>query len=152
MPLIFTGVMIVWYINGTLQSMRVDRAIRWLGRRILRSMVAQEHARRHDDIQSEIDLEQPGDAVQLTAPDDGYLVDVDTGQLHRIAAESDACVMISTRTGDPVEGEVIGHAWGPSPLARRDPRRHRRIAHRRPDNALLIATSATRSACSSRSH
>ena len=119
--LILTGVMIVWYINGTLQSMRVDRAIRWIGRRILRSMVAQEHARRHDDIQSEIDLEQPGDAVELTAPDDGYLVDVDTGQLHRIAAESDACVMISTRTGDPVvEGEVIGHAWGPSPLARRD--------------------------------
>ena len=119
--LILTGVMIVWYINGTLQSMRVDRAIRWIGRRILRSMVAQEHARRHDDIQSEIDLEQPGDAVELTAPDDGYLVDVDTGQLHRIAAESDACVMISTRTGDPVvEGEVIGHAWGTSPLARRD--------------------------------
>ena len=119
--LILTGVMIVWYINGTLQSMRVDRAIRWIGRRILRSMVAHEHARRHDDIQSEIDLEQPGDAVELTAPDDGYLVDVDTGQLHRIAAESDACVMISTRTGDPVvEGEVIGHAWGTSPLARRD--------------------------------
>ena len=119
--LILTGVMIVWYINGTLQSMRVDRAIRWIGRRILRSIVAQEHARRHDDIQSEIDLEPPVDAVELASPDDGYLTDVDTGQLHRIASEFDGCIMITARTGDPVvEGEVIGHAWAPSPPTRHD--------------------------------
>ena len=29
--LIITGVLIVWCINGTLQSLRVDRAIRWIG-------------------------------------------------------------------------------------------------------------------------
>ncbi len=34
--LIFTGVMIVWYINGTLQSLRVDKAIGWIARRIER--------------------------------------------------------------------------------------------------------------------
>ncbi len=33
--LIITGVMIVWYINGTLQSLRVDQAIRWVGSRIV---------------------------------------------------------------------------------------------------------------------
>ena len=132
--LILTGVMIVWYINGTLQSMRVDRAIRWIGRRILRSMVAQEHARRHDDIQSEIDLEQPGDAVELTAPDDGYLVDVDTGQLHRIAAESDA-VRHDLHQDRRPRRRGRGHRPRMGTFAARTPRsrRHRRIAHRRPD-------------------
>lgn len=40
--LIITGVQIVWYINGTLQSLRVDRAIRWIGKRIVRAMNAHE--------------------------------------------------------------------------------------------------------------
>ena len=35
--LMLTGVLIVWYINGTLQSLRVDRVIRWTGRQILRA-------------------------------------------------------------------------------------------------------------------
>lgn len=119
--LILTGVMIVWYINGTLQSMRVDRAIRWIGRRILRSIVAQEHARRHDDIRSEIDLARPLDAIDVVAPDDGYLTDVDTAELHRVAGACDGCIVISATTGDAVvEGEVIGHAWAPSPLTHRD--------------------------------
>ena len=52
--LVVTGVMIVWYIDGTLQSMRVDLAIRWIGNRIEHVVKRQEHAaaarrrRRHD--------------------------------------------------------------------------------------------------------
>ena len=46
--LVVTGVMIVWYIDGTLQSMRVDRAIRWIGRRVARSAKRQEHRARHE--------------------------------------------------------------------------------------------------------
>jgi len=119
--LVLTGVMIVWYINGTLQSMRVDRAIRWIGRRILRSIVAHEHDRRHDTMLCDVDLERPAEAADLTAPDDGYLVDVDTDQLNRIAGRFDGCVVIETRTGDPiVEGEVIGHVWASSPVTQDD--------------------------------
>ena len=119
--IVLTGVMIVWYINGTLQSMRVDRAIRWIGRQILHSIVAQEHERRHDTVICDVDFERPSDAVDLTAPEDGYLVDVDMDQLHRIAGKFDGCVVIETRTGAPVvEGEVIGHAWAPSPLTHHD--------------------------------
>ena len=38
--LMITGVLIVVYINRTLQSMRVDRAIRWIARQILRAVKA----------------------------------------------------------------------------------------------------------------
>ena len=119
--LLLTGVTIVWYINGTLQSMRVDRAISWIGGRILAAMKHQEHAQRHDTILGEIDLERPADAVDLTAPDNGYLVGVDTNRLHRVATGCDGCVVIGTATGGAVaEGEVIGWVSAPSRVSRRE--------------------------------
>ncbi len=107
--LIITGVLIVWYINGTLQSLRVDRAIRWIGRRIVRAMKAHEHELRHDVVVDDIDIRRPADATDLIASDDGYVVRVDTDRLHRLTTEPGACVLIETGTGRPViRGESIG--------------------------------------------
>ncbi len=97
--LIITGVLIVWYINGTLQSLRVDRAIRWIGRRIVRAMKAHEYELRHDVVVDEIDIRRPADATDLIASDDGYVVRVDTDRLHRLTTEPGACVLIESRDG-----------------------------------------------------
>ena len=115
--LVLTGVMIVWYINGTLQSMRVDRAIRWMGRRIRSVLRAHERAVRGDCIVSEIDLRRPTDAVDLVSPANGYLADVDMGDLHRIATKNDGCVVITTHPGRAVvEGEDMGWISASSPI------------------------------------
>ena len=115
--LILTGVMIVWYINGTLQSMRVDRAIHWIGQRIHRALKAHERAIRDDEVVAEIDLHRPTDAVDLLAPADGYFADVDMGSLHRIASKNDGCLVITTLTGHAVvQGEEMGWISGSSPI------------------------------------
>lgn len=113
--LIITGVMIVWYINGTLQSLRVDRAIRWIGKRIVRAMNAHERELHHDVVVDEIDIERPVEATDLMAPDDGYVVGVDTDRLHRLMTEPGACVLIEAGPGRPViRGEPIGWMSAPS--------------------------------------
>ena len=52
---------VVWYVNGTLQSLRIDKAIRWIARRIERAAKAQEHESRHDIVVPHIDVERPSD-------------------------------------------------------------------------------------------
>ncbi len=116
--MIFTGVMIVWYINGTLQSLRVDKAIGWIARRIERAAKAQEHESRHDVVVPDIDVERPSDAADLVAPDDGYIVRVDTDRLHRLMSEPEACVLIDGGSGRAViRGETIGWVSTPSPVS-----------------------------------
>ena len=116
--LIVTGVMIVWYINGTLQSLRVDKAIRWIARRIERAAKAQEHESRHDIVVPDIDVERPSDAADLVAPDDGYIVRVDTNRLHRLMSEPEACVLIDGGSGRAViRGETIGWVSTSSPIS-----------------------------------
>ena len=107
--LVITGVLIVVYINRTLQSIRVDRAIRWIARRILRAVKAHEYLLRHDVIVDDVDVKRPAEATELVSPDDGYVVRVDTDRLHRFATELDPRVVIATGTGRPVvQGEPIG--------------------------------------------
>jgi uncharacterized membrane protein len=114
--LIVTGVMIVWYIDGTLQSMRVDRAIRWVGGRIERAVKRQEHEARHDVVVDTIELQRPPDAIDLVAPDDGYVVSIDTGRLARLA-EEDRCIVVEAGTGHGVvRGECIGWMSSPAPV------------------------------------
>lgn len=116
--LIFTGVMIVWYINGTLQSLRVDKAIGWIARRIERAAKAQEHESRHDIVVPDIDVERPSGAADLVAPDDGYIVRVDTDHLHRLMSEPEACVLIDGGSGRAViRGETIGWVSTSSPIS-----------------------------------
>lgn len=115
--LIVTGVMIVWYINGTLQSLRVDRAIRWIGRRIVRSIRASEYEARHDAVVADVDVERPDSAVELVSNDDGYVVHIDTGRLAKLAARPGALIAIEAGIGRPVvRGERIGWMSSPSPI------------------------------------
>jgi uncharacterized membrane protein len=107
--LIVTGVMIVWYIDGTLQSMRVDRAIRWVGGRIERAVKRQEYEARHDVVVDTIELDRPPGAIDLVAPYDGYLVSIDTGRLARLVEQDDGCIVVEAATGHGVvRGECIG--------------------------------------------
>ena len=136
--LVITGVMIVWYINGTLQSLRVDQAIRWIGRRIVWAMTAHEYELRHDVVVDHIDVRRPAEATDLIAPDDGYVVRVDTGRLHRLMAEPGACVVIETGTGKPViRGESIGWVSAQPPVPTDDVADCLTIARSRdPDNDI----------------
>ena len=113
--LVGTGVMIVWYINGTLQSMRVDLAIRWIGRRIERVVKRQEHEARNDVVVDTIERQRPPDAIDLAAPDDGYVVSIDTGGLARLVGNDDRCIVVEVGTGrSVVRGECIG--WMSAPV------------------------------------
>ncbi|MFW2336177.1 DUF2254 family protein [Ilumatobacter sp.] len=118
--LVVTGVMIVWYIDGTLQSMRVDRAIRWVGRRIERTAKRHEHTARHDVVVDTIELQRPPGAIDLLASDDGYVVSIDTGRLARLAGD-DGCIVVEAGTGQAVvRGECIGWVSTPTRLGGHD--------------------------------
>ncbi|MGI9624067.1 MAG: DUF2254 family protein [Acidimicrobiales bacterium] len=107
--LIVTGVVIVWYIDGTLQSMRVDRAIRWVGRKTERAVKAQEREARQDSVVDTIELQRPDDAIDLAAPDDGYVVSIDTSRLARLVGDGGRYVVVEAGIGCPVvRGERVG--------------------------------------------
>jgi uncharacterized membrane protein len=119
--LIVTGAMIVWYIDGTLQMMRVDRSLRWIGRRIQRTVKRHEHDARHDVVVDTIELQRRPDAIDLVAPDDGYVVAVDTGCLARLVAGDERCLVVEAGTGRAVvRGECIGWVSSPTPIEDRD--------------------------------
>jgi len=112
--LVITGVMIVWYIDGTLQSMRVDRAIDWVGRRVQRTVKRQAHEARHDVVVDTIELQRPADAIDLVAPDDGYVVSIDTGLLARLVAKGERCIVVEAGSGRAVvRGERLGWISAP---------------------------------------
>jgi len=113
--LIVSGIVIVWYIDGTLQSLRVDRTIRWIGRRVERAVRAHEREARHDVIAGTVELERPPGAIDLLAPEDGYVVAIDTGRLAHLAEKGSRCIMLERGTGLPVvRGEAIGWLSGPT--------------------------------------
>jgi uncharacterized membrane protein len=119
--LIVTGILIIWYINGTLQALRVDHAVSWIGKRIGRAAKAHDHALRHDEVVAEIDLERPSDGIDLLAPDHGYVISVDTDRLNALMTGRQGCVMIQAGIGRPVvRGESIGWISTPSPLSQHD--------------------------------
>ena len=119
--LIVTGVMIVWYIDGTLQSLRVDRAIHWIGRRIERAVKGHEYVARNDDVVDVIELERPPEAIDLVASDDGYVVSIDTGRMDQLATKEAWCIVLEAGTGRAVVGgESLGWVSSPTPIADRD--------------------------------
>ena len=119
--LIVTGVMIVWYINGTLQSLRVDRAIQWIGWRIDRAAKRHEHALRHDVVVDAIELGRPPDAIDLVSPADGYMVSIDTGRLEQLATGTKGRIVLNAGCGRPVaDGECIGWLSAPRTISDRD--------------------------------
>lgn len=113
--LVVTSVMIIWYINGTLQSLRVDLAIRWTGRRILKAIRAQERIARRDTVVPSLTVERPLDAADLLAPENGVLVSIDTDWLDQMADHLDCMVVIEKHIGQPVVcGESLGWASAPA--------------------------------------
>ena len=122
--LVTTSVLIVWYINGTLQSLRVDEAIRWTGLQIRRAAHAHERALRHDDVVDEVAIERPSDALDLEAPEDGVIDAIDTGRLDQLTDAGETTVVLEAGTGTPVvAGEVIGWMSGPSSARQEDSER-----------------------------
>ncbi len=66
----------------------------------------------------DIDVERPSDAADLVAPDDGYIVRIDTDRLHRLMSEPEACVLIDGGSGRAViRGETIGWVSSSSPIS-----------------------------------
>ena len=119
--LIATGVIIIWFINGTLQSLRVDRAVRWIGKPIARALKAHDRVRRHDDVVADFTVVRPPEAIDLVAPDHGYVVRVDTDRLAELMATRHGCVVVEAGTGRPVNrDEPIGWISSPSPLSPRE--------------------------------
>lgn len=119
--LVLTSVMIIWYINGTLQSMRVDYAIQWIGRKILKAGRRHAYAVRRDVVVDAVDLERPPTAVDLLGPDSGYVTCIDTDELARLSRSRHARVFIAAGTGRPVlPEEPIGWVAAPSPLDERE--------------------------------
>jgi len=119
--LIITGVTIVWYIDGTLQSLRVDRAIRWTRRSIERAAERQQYAARRDDVVDTIELERPSEAIDLVAPEDGYVVNIDTGRMEKLATKGGSCIVVEAGTGRAVvRGECIGWLSAPTTMLDRD--------------------------------
>ncbi len=104
------------YIDSTLHSLRVDRAIRWIVGRIERTARRHEHELRNDIVVPAIDVTRPTGAVDLVAKENGYVVSVDTGRLDDLATERSLEIVIRTGTGRPVvAGERIGWSSAATP-------------------------------------
>ena len=119
--MVLTGAVIIIYIDGTLHSLRVDRAIRWLVQRIERTARRHEHELRDDVVVSEIDVAASSGSIDLVAQEDGYVVSIDTDRLDDLATRHGLDIVIETGTGGPVvRGERIGWVSAPTPLDDRD--------------------------------
>lgn len=106
---VLCSLMILWFINSSMQSLRVDRTIRWIARRLVRATELEQRAHPHD-VSGDPDKARRGpDSIELIARDDGYVVDVDTDRLEELATAGDALVVIESEIGRPlVRGEPIG--------------------------------------------
>ena len=119
--LVITGVVIIWYINGTIQSLRVDRTIAWIGHHIVQAADAHQRSCRNDEVVEEPDIDRPDGATDLIAAASGYLVDVDTECLSRLATSNRASITIDKGTGHAiVRGEPVGWLATTAPLTEQD--------------------------------
>ena len=80
-----TGAIIIVYIDSTLHSLRVDRALRWIVRHIERAAKRHEHELRHDVVVPEIDVTASSGSIDLVARENGYVVSIDTDRLDDLA-------------------------------------------------------------------
>jgi len=118
---VLTGAVIIVYIDSTLHSLRVDRAVRWIVGRIERAATRHEHELRHDVVVSEIDANPPSGSIDLVARENGYVVSIDTDRLDDLAMRQGLEVVIETGIGAPVvRGERIGWVSAPTTLDDRD--------------------------------
>lgn len=69
---VLSAVLIVSSINSTLQSIRVDRTIRFVAGRILRAAQLTQREYRHDVPADPAAFERPPGSIDLVAPADGY--------------------------------------------------------------------------------
>jgi len=116
-----TGAIIIVYIDSTLHSLRVDRAIRWIVRHIERAAKRHEHELRHDVVVSEIDVTASSGSIDLVARENGYVVSIDTDRLDDLAMRQGLDIVIETGIGAPVvRGERIGWVSAPTPDDDRD--------------------------------
>jgi uncharacterized membrane protein len=112
--LVASSISLIWYINRMLQSLRVDRTVRWVAGLILEAArkLAQEH---REDVELPADaLDAPPGAVDVTAIGaGGYLVGADIGHLHRLAVAHDVVIATSAEIGQlVVPGDRIGWISG----------------------------------------
>ena len=116
-----TGAIIIVYIDSTLHSLRVDRALRWIVRHIERAAKRHEHELRHDVVVPEIDVTASSGSIDLAARENGYVVSIDTDRLDDLATRHGLDIVIETGIGAPVvRGERIGWVSAPTPLDDRD--------------------------------
>ena len=116
-----TGAIIIVYIDSTLHSLRVDRALRWIVRHIERAAKRHEHELRHDVVVSEIDVTASSGSIDLVARENGYVVSIDTDRLDDLAMRQGLDIVIETGIGAPVvRGERIGWVSAPTPDDDRD--------------------------------
>ncbi|MDX2381002.1 MAG: DUF2254 family protein [Acidimicrobiia bacterium] len=97
--LILSGLAIIWHINWTLQSIRVDRTIRRVATSTLRSANTIERARRGYDSATTSSLSAPPGAEVLVAPDSGYYVRSDVTALVQIAEQHRLVICVDVMTG-----------------------------------------------------
>jgi uncharacterized membrane protein len=107
--LILSGLAIIWHINFTLQSIRVDRTIRRVATLTLRSASTIERARRGYDSSTTSSLSAPAGAEVLVAPDSGYYVRSDVPARVQLARHHELAICVEVMTGDHL---VAGAPYG----------------------------------------
>jgi uncharacterized membrane protein len=112
---VLSAVLIFSSINSTMQSIRVDRTIRFVAGRILRAAELTQREHRHDVAADPAALERPPGAIDLAAPADGYVVGHDMKRLEQLATARGTSVVIEAEVGCPlVRGETTGWVNDPS--------------------------------------
>jgi uncharacterized membrane protein len=96
------AVVLVWFINRMLRSIRVDWLVRSVGGLIVDAARRRAHDYRKDEEVPAGALDAPPGAAEVTAGDSGYFVGVDTGRLHKLAAAQDVVIAVEAEVGQLV--------------------------------------------------
>ncbi len=106
---LFSGATIIWYIGASMKSLRLDRTLQRLSRLVRRTVrsVLREHDL--DTPAPAAALEAPPNATLIQAPRNGYLSNIDTAGLHKLAAETGACMAFDIVIGTfRIKGQPVG--------------------------------------------
>jgi uncharacterized membrane protein len=113
--IVASAVVLVWFINRMLRSIRVDWLVRSVGDLILDAARRRAHDYRKDTEVPAGALDAPPAAAEVTAADSGYFVGADTGQLYKLAAAQDVVIAVEAEVGQlVVAAEPI--AWISRPV------------------------------------
>jgi len=113
--IVCSGVALFWQLNYTIQSLRLDRSLSRLKRKIRRTADADERRFRGWEPASRPAM--PDGCVPLLAADSGYIVGLDLDDVLNNAETAGAHVVISREVGDPVvAGDEIGWIGGDDEL------------------------------------